>query len=664
MTINESTLLPLIVFLPLAGAIINGLLGKKLPKSVVTAVGCTTVGLSFAFTVYAWLALRAHIAAGEENPAIESFLWPWIDSGVIRVNFSYMMDRLSVVMALVVTGVGFLIHIFSIGYMHDDEAYHRYFSYINLFMFSMLTLVLGSNMVLMFMGWEGVGLCSYLLIGFWFNDDQKAQAGQKAFVVNRIGDFGFILGIFLIIFYMDGTTEFRLMEYAFSEPMAALGGTPLRDPVTITLICLLLFVGATGKSAQLPLYVWLPDAMAGPTPVSALIHAATMVTAGVYMIARLNFLFVLSPVAMAVVATVGALTAIFAASIGLLQRDIKKVLAYSTVSQLGYMFLAVGSGAFAAGIFHLMTHAFFKALLFLGSGAVIHALHGEQDIFKMGNLRKALPVTHWTFLAGTMAIAGVPFLAGFFSKEAILHGAAGLQYTTEASLLAPFNLPATSAVPPWLYPTLAVIGLAAAAMTAFYMFRLYFVTFWGEFRDTEENWNRIHAPGLSMRIPLIALAIGSVFGGYIGIEPWLAPMLEKAEHFYVVHHTALGGMLLYLSIGVASLGIGLAWYLYQGPGRSLPSKLKAGLKPAYHLVFNKYFVDEIYHVLVVRPLQVLAQISFKAIDRLVIDIILVNGSAQVVGLTGRLVRFLQNGDVQRYATAIVLGLALLLYFMR
>ncbi|GMV39501.1 MAG: NADH dehydrogenase subunit L [Myxococcales bacterium] len=664
MSIHESTLLPLIVFLPLLGAFINGVFGRRFPKGLVTAIGTTTVGVSFALTIYAWLALRAHIGAGEADPAIRSFLWPWIDSGSLRVNFAFSMDRLSAVMALVVTGVGFLIHIFSVGYMHADEAYHRYFSYINLFMFSMLVLVLGDNMVLMFMGWEGVGLCSYLLIGFWFTDDQKAQAGQKAFVVNRVGDFGFLLGMFLLIFYMDGTTDFGLLKTAFSEPLAAVGGTPLRDPVTITLICLLLFVGATGKSAQIPLYVWLPDAMAGPTPVSALIHAATMVTAGVYMIARLHFVYVLSPVAMATVAVVGALTAIVAASIGLLQRDIKKVLAYSTVSQLGYMFLAVGSGAFAAGVFHLMTHAFFKALLFLGSGAVIHAMHHEQDIFKMGNLRKILPVTHWTFLIGTMAIAGVPFLAGFWSKEAILHGAAGLQYTAEASLLDPFGLGAGSPIPPWLYQTLAAVGLLAAAFTAFYMFRLYFLTFWGEYRGDQRAWDHPHRPGWSMRIPLIVLAVMSVAGGYIPIEQWLAPTLEKAGHFYVTHHTTLGDLLLYLSLAVAGTGIALAWFLYQGPGRGAPARLKAGLQPVYNLVYNKYFVDEMYHVLIVRPLQVIAQVSFKVVDRLIIDILFVNGSAQIVALTGRLVRFFQNGDVQRYAAAIVVGVAVLFYFIR
>ena len=664
MIIHESWLLPLIVFLPLVGAFINGVFGRRFPKGLVTAIGTTTVGLSLAFTVYAWLALRSHIAGGEEEASIRSMLWPWIDSGSLRVNFAFMMDRLSAVMALVVTGVGFLIHVFSVGYMHDDEAYHRYFAYINLFMFSMLTLILGDNMVLMFMGWEGVGLCSYLLIGFWFTDDQKAQAGQKAFVVNRIGDFGFLLGMFLIIFYMDGTTDFGLLKGAFSEQMAGVGGTPLRDPVTITLICLLLFVGATGKSAQIPLYVWLPDAMAGPTPVSALIHAATMVTAGVYMITRLHFLFVLSPVAMAVIATVGAATALFAASIGLLQRDIKKVLAYSTVSQLGYMFLAVGVGAFSAGVFHLMTHAFFKALLFLGSGAVIHAMHHEQDIFKMGGLRKKLPVTHWTFLIGTMAISGVPGLAGFFSKEAILHGAAGHQYTTEPSLLDPFGLGAGSPIPAGLYQVLAIVGLIAAAFTAFYMFRLYFLTFWGEYRGEQAAWDHPHVPGWSMRVPLMVLAVLSIVGGYIPIEHWLEPSLEKAHHFYEVHHTTLAGLLLYLSLAVAGTGIVLAWFLYQGPGRSIPARLRSSLQPLYNLVYNKYFVDEIYHVLVVRPLQVIAQVTFKVVDRLVIDIVLVNGAAQTVALTGRLLRFFQNGDVQRYAAAIVVGLAVLLYFIR
>jgi NADH-quinone oxidoreductase subunit L len=667
MPLQAETLLALIVLLPLVGAVVNGLVGARIPKQAVTVIGTATVGLAFLATVAVFLALRDQLASGVSDPVVRNALWTWISSGTIHVQFGLAMDSLSAVMALIVTGVGFLIHVFSIGYMHSDGSYWWYFAYLNLFMFSMLSLVLGSNMLVMFLGWEGVGLCSYLLIGFWFDDDAKAKAGQKAFVVNRIGDFGFLIGIFVLLFYASGNLDFAHLRSIFSDEAAATGASVLRDPLTITIITLCLFVGATGKSAQIPLYVWLPDAMAGPTPVSALIHAATMVTAGVYMIARLNFLFVLSPVTMAVIATVGAATALFAATIGVVQRDIKKVLAYSTVSQLGFMFLGVGTGAIAAGVFHLMTHAFFKALLFLGSGAVIHAMHHEQDIFKMGGLRKILPVTHWTFLVGTAAIAGVPLLSGFFSKEAILHGAVGFYGPTEASLLAPWGLdPAAYAHLHGYFQILGVVGLVAAGFTAFYMTRLYLLTFWGEYKGDPHAWDHPHTPGLSMRVPLIALAVLAVFGGYIPLESWLEPITTRPDawfHAPAGEHGGLSAVLLPLSIAVATLGIGLAAFLYLdgSPGRGIPERAQASARWLHTLVYQKYYVDELYDLVIVRPLRAVSGLLFRGVDRIAIDGIGVHGVPWILMTTSRLVRFGQNGDVQRYAAVMVLGLALILY---
>ena len=416
MTLSASQLLPLIVLLPLVGAAVNGFIGHKLPRGWVFGIGVGSVAIAFILALRAFLALHAVAHENHNDPVLSTTVWTWITSGFLSVDVAFYLDPLSSVMLLIVTGVGLLIHIYSTGYMKDDPSVARYFSYLNLFMFSMLVLILGKNLLMLFVGWEGVGLCSYLLIGFWFTDDQKAQAGQKAFVVNRVGDFGFIIGLILLLYYTQGTTDYDILKWHFGR--GAYG--PFPDPKTLFAACLLMFVGACGKSAQIPLYIWLPDAMAGPTPVSALIHAATMVTAGVYMIARMSFMYTLSPDAMEVVACVGAATAIVAALVALSQRDIKKVLAYSTVSQLGYMILAVGVGAYVAGIFHLMTHAFFKALLFLGAGSVIHGMSGEQDIFKMGGLKKKMPITRMTFLIGTLAIAGVPLLSGFFSKDEIL----------------------------------------------------------------------------------------------------------------------------------------------------------------------------------------------------------------------------------------------------
>jgi len=664
MEIQGETLLGWIVLLPLLGAVLNGVLGRRLSKRATSIIGCSSVGIAFVLTILTWLSLRARIDAGLEPAALELTVWNWMDSDLIRVNFALMFDQLSAVMTLIITGVGLMIHIFSIGYMHDDDSYHRYFSYLNLFMFSMLCLVLGSNMIVMFLGWEGVGLCSYLLIGFWFTDDQKAQAGQKAFVVNRIGDLGFLVGTFVLMAYMDGSVDFGTLAAYFSQEAVDGGVQPLRDSTTITLICTCLFVGAMGKSAQIPLYIWLPDAMAGPTPVSALIHAATMVTAGIYMITRLSFLFVLSPTTMALIATVGAATALMAATIGLFQKDIKKVLAYSTVSQLGYMFLAVGVGAFSAGVMHLMTHAFFKALLFLGSGAVIHAMHHEQDTFKMGGLRKVLPVTHWTFLIGTMAIAGVPFLSGFFSKGMILHGAAEHMYTSNTALLAPFGIEQFAGYAGY-FEFLCWVGLLAAMCTAFYMFRLYFLTFWGDFRGDPHNWDHVHTPGLSMRLPLIVLAVLAAFGGYIDLASWLEPVTARAMEFITINESSgLAHNLLALELAVAGLGIFGAWFMYAGPGSGLPEQLmKTPARHLHRVVYNKYYVDEFFHAVVVRPMQLMSHLLHTFVDRFIIDMMMVHCAPWCLMMTGRIGRYVQNGDIQRYAVAIVLGTAALVYLM-
>src|SRR5438067_3776759 len=478
----------LIPVLPLSGAALNGLFGKRLTRQAVASAALAFSGAAFGLALF--VAARFSTL---ELPHVETVA-QWIRAGNFRADFAFYLDQLSLVMLLVVTGVGFLIHIYSVGYMWEEGGYYRFFSYLNLFMFFMLTLVLANNYLVMFIGWEGVGLASYLLIGFFFTRDSAAAAGKKAFIVNRIGDFGFLIGMFLLIQHF-GSLDYDKVFPAISNMAIETGGIGL-----LTAIGLLLLTGACGKSAQIPLYVWLPDAMEGPTPVSALIHAATMVTAGVYMVARSNALFVLAPNAMKTVAIIGALTAIFAASIGLVQNDIKRVLAYSTVSQLGYMFLALGVGAFAAGVFHVFTHAFFKALLFLGSGSVIHALRGEQDLRHMGGLRKRIPTTYWTMLVGTLAIAGIPGLAGFFSKDEILWKAFS---SKQGHVLL------------WL------IGAAVAGMTAFYMFRLLFMTFYGESRVDHHTEHHIHESPNSMVVPLIILAIGAIVSGYVGFPTWL-----------------------------------------------------------------------------------------------------------------------------------------------
>ena len=706
MTGNTAAILPAILLMPLLGGIFNGIFGKKLSRQTVYGVATTAVLASFLMSVLVFVRLMA--ATSEESQATFAYhLWDWIVAGDYRFEFALLADQLSATLLLVITGIGTLIHLYSTSYMHHDPGYARYFSYLNLFVFSMLTLVLGKNLAMMFIGWEGVGACSYLLIGFWFTDMQKAEAGQKAFVVNRIGDFGFIIGLFLIMAFV-GTVDYAELKDALSD-----GKALLDSPATITAICLLLFVGACGKSAQIPLYVWLPDAMAGPTPVSALIHAATMVTAGVYMVARLSFLFALSPAASTVVMMVGALTAFFAASIGLVQRDIKGVLAYSTVSQLGYMFIGVGAGAYAAGIFHLFTHAFFKACLFLGAGTVIHALHHEQDIFKMGGLKTKMPIVRWTFLISCLAIAGFPLTSGFFSKDAILaetlagqakveelanyyeggfrrHAAIQLGLEAEKSGKPSPTVPAeavdkraeelkaafvadASGYAKW-HTVAFILGLLGAFMTAFYMFRLYFITFHGEYRGNPHVLEHAHDADWQMGTALVVLAFFAAIAGLLGLPyghnaynlffHWLEAPLARGEHFVDIHMTtALELGLQALSAGVGIAGIGLAYKLYKdGPGEAAAS-MKARFEPMHRALTNKYWIDELYHAAIVTPLRGVSQVLFALIDRAAIEFTMVRGPGYVLLGDGELARRLQTGEVQAYLIGVVLGLAGLAWYL-
>lgn len=645
----------LIPLFPFIGFLINGLLGRRLGKGVVGIVGPSAIGLSFLTSILIFFEL---IGKPSSERLFEKVIFDWVVSGSFQTVIGYQIDPLSILMALVVTGVSFFIHIYSVGYMHDDPGYTRYFTYLNLFVFMMLNLILANNFLLMFVGWEGVGLCSYLLIGFWYEKDSAANAGKKAFVVNRVGDFGFILGMFLIFVHL-GTLDFT---DAFAKAASL-------DTATVTAITLLLFVGACGKSAQIPLYVWLPDAMEGPTPVSSLIHAATMVTAGVYMVARCSVLYNMAPIAMAVVAIVGCATAIFTASIGFCQYDLKKILAYSTISQLGYMFLAVGVGAYAAGIFHLMTHAFFKGLLFLGAGSVMHALSGELDIRKMGALRKKIPITFATFFIATLAIAGIPGLSGFFSKDEIL-------WMAFSSGRGHFLL--------WL------VAAVAAGMTAFYMFRALFMTFFGESRVDHHVAHHIHESPKVMTIPLMVLAFLSVVGGYVGvphvlgganhIHQFLAPVVGGAEPakahagFSLLseawaageasggHSAALELFLMALSVVIALIGIGIAYFLYlKNP--VLPRMLAERWRGLYRLVSNKYFVDEIYQVLFVDSLKRLATGLWKGFDEFIIDGT-VNGTAYFIGWISAVMRKMHTGFVQNYALSIIIGgVVLAIYYI-
>ncbi len=649
----------LIPLFPLIGFILNGLLGKRLGKTFVSYVGCTSVGMAF---VVAIVVVNALLGLPPHERHLVQTLWSWMAVGNLHVDLSFMVDQLSAVMILVVTGVGFLIHIYSTGYMHDDESYWRYFAYLNMFVFFMCMLVLGANYVVMFVGWEGVGLASYLLIGFWYQGMENADAGKKAFVVNRIGDFGFVLGMFLM-FVTFGSLSY-LDVFPKAAEMYEAGHLAFNAPVMIA-ICILLFIGATGKSAQIPLYVWLPDAMAGPTPVSALIHAATMVTAGVYMVARSNILYTLAPTASLVVALVAASTALFAATIGILQNDIKKVLAYSTVSQLGYMFIGVGVTAYWAGIFHLMTHAFFKACLFLCSGSVIHAMGGDQDMRHMGGLAKKMPITYVTMLVATIAIAGIPPFAGFFSKDEILWKAFTYPYF------------------PVMGKIIWLMGTLGAGVTAFYMFRLIFMTFHGEFRGTEEQAHHLHESPLSMTGPLMILAVLSLLGGWLGVSPlvgelfggipnvlehFLEPVFEHSNEIVmaqagVVHYShAVEWTLMGLSVAVALTGIALAFYIYMVRFDELPAKLAQMYQIHYKLVYNKYYVDEIYYYMIVLPIYYFSVFLWKVVDAFCIDGIGVNGPAWVVKKTSGGVRLVHNGYLQTYGAFMVLGLVAILYF--
>jgi NADH-quinone oxidoreductase subunit L len=683
---NFLDLIWIIPLFPAVGFAINGLFGKRMPKNVVAVIACGAVLLSFVFALGAVLQL-GHLDPEHRSHTVN--VYEWINAGAAHthdgelarfsINWGFLLDPLSAIMVLVVTGIGFLIHVYSSGYMHEEDGFYRFFAYLNLFMFSMLTLILGSNYVMMFIGWEGVGLCSYLLIGYYFLKRSAGDAAKKAFVVNRVGDWGLSIGIFLI-FYNFGSLEFTKVGEIVREG-ATSGAFTVGSAMFVT-IAIALFIGATGKSAQIPLFVWLPDAMEGPTPVSALIHAATMVTAGVYMVARSNWIFQMAPQAMGVVAVIGALTALFAASIAIVQNDIKRVLAYSTVSQLGYMFLALGVGAFSAGVFHLMTHAFFKALLFLCSGSVIHAMHHEQDMRKMGDLRKKIPITFATMAIGTLAIAGVPGLAGFFSKDEIL-------WQAFSSSHGHFLL--------WF------IGVAVAGMTAFYMFRMLFMTFYGESHVDHHTAHHIHESPKSMTIPLMVLAVGSVVAGWVGIpawlggsniiEHWLEPVFEpipiavaaaasRATHFSQGVEAGMAAV----SVAIALVGIYIAFSTYYKKS-DRAERVSAQFNGLYTALAHKWYVDELYDALFVNRAKDLGTDLWK-FDGSVVDGI-VNGAASgtvesalgsgwwdrwiVDGLVrfvggflrtfSSLLRLVQTGYAQNYALMMVLGVLVLVGYV-
>lgn len=656
------TVIALIPIIPFIGFLINGFFANRIKRALSGIVACTTIGLSFVLSLVAFFSL---LKLPPAERLVESTVFSWIQAGSFSVDVGFQLDPLSAVMILVVSGVGFLIHIYSIGYMHEEPSYARYFAYLNLFCFAMLVLVLANNFLLMFVGWEGVGLCSYLLIGFWYEKKSASDAGKKAFIVNRIGDFGFILAM-CAIFFVFGTLDFTDVFGAIHEHTHQLNTVAFLGMSLVTLITLALFLGATGKSAQIPLYVWLPDAMEGPTPVSALIHAATMVTAGVYMVARCHSLYLLSGTSLAVVALVGAATAFFAATIGIMQNDIKRVLAYSTVSQLGYMFLGCGVGAFTAGIFHLMTHAFFKALLFLGAGSVIHAMSGEQDIRKMGGLRKKIPGTFWTFFVATLAISGVPGLSGFFSKDEILWYSYAGMWGEDLSIF------------------LWVIGVLTAGITAFYMFRLVFVTFTGTTRADDETWHHVHESPRTMLYPLVMLAILALLGGYVGVPEilgghnnfhhFLQPVFADVAHgeaHGADHGTAEAGKivshsmewtLMTISVLVAAFGIFTAFILYSRKP-AIPQSLADRYPKLYDLILNKYKIDELYETLVINPIKNMSErFLWHKVDEGVIDSI-VNGVGRTATDSGSVLRLLENGVVHRYASALVLGLIGVLVYM-
>ncbi|MBO9619110.1 MAG: NADH-quinone oxidoreductase subunit L [Niabella sp.] len=632
---NVLDIVYLIPLLPLIGCLINGLGRKSLSKGAVGVIGSGVILVSFLISLWAFFQVHAGNTHTTEY-------FPFINVGNLKIPFAFRIDQLSAIWLLIITGVGFLIHVYSTAYMHDEESgqYGKYFAYLNLFVFSMLLLVMGANFVIMFIGWEGVGLCSYLLIGFWFKRDEYARAANKAFIMNRIGDLAFLIALFMLINKV-GTTTFS--DIFTSSTLAKFSTKEL------TTITLLLFVGATGKSAQIPLYTWLPDAMAGPTPVSALIHAATMVTAGIYMIARCNLMFSMAPQTLNVIAIIGIATALLAASIALKQNDIKKVLAYSTVSQLGYMFLAIGSGAYVAAVFHVMTHAFFKALLFLGSGSVIHAMGGEQDMRKMGGLSKYMKITNITFLLGCLAIAGIPGFSGFFSKDEILAGAFAKS------------------------PLLYALGLIGALMTAFYMFRLYATTFKGSFRGTHEQEHHLHESPAAITIPLIILAILSVVGGFIGIPEFMVqgahslanfldPVFKDSYALLPAHEAShstewmLAGISSVLVIGV----VAFAWNKFS---KKPDLQETTGLGKVLE---NKWYVDELYDTVIVKPINALGSFLNNVFDKKIVDGI-VNGVGRLVSYGSRQLRWLQSGQTGAYILMMVLGMVLIFvvqFFLR
>jgi NADH-quinone oxidoreductase subunit L len=641
-----------IPLLPFAGFLINGTLGRRLPRAVVSTVALLFTAAPAALVAWLWTTM---CTSGAPN-TIESVIWPfgyeWIAISGFHADFAFTVDHLTLIMLGVVTGVGFLIHIYSVGYMAHEEGYWRFFAYLNLFMFFMSVLVLAANFLLLFVGWEGVGLCSYLLIGFYFKKSSAANAGKKAFIVNRIGDFGFLLAMFLLVVHF-GSLD-------FSQVFATIAQNPQwqqQGAHFLPTICLLLLLGAAGKSAQIPLYIWLPDAMEGPTPVSALIHAATMVTAGVYMVARCHVLFNSSPLALSVVAIIGAATAIFAASIGMVQHDIKRVLAYSTISQLGYMFMACGVGAYAAGIFHLLTHSFFKALLFLAAGSVIHALSGEQDMRKMGGLRTRTPITFWCMSAGVFAIAGIPPFAGFFSKDEIL-------YRTFAS-----NNP--------LHIVLWLVGLATAGMTSFYMFRLWFKTFFGEphVDPHATAHHSVHESSWIMLLPLVVLAILSLVGGWVGvpaamfgsnhIERFLDPVFTNGTAAEAVAATtghALELVLAVVSVLVAVAGFTIAYvFYYEKPGTA--DALAESNTRTYAVVKNKYWVDEFYNAFLITPLLMFT----RGILEIIVERGVVNGSGQAAGAATRGLAWIErkqiSGNIRSYAGWLAIGAAAVIAIM-
>ena len=658
----------LIPLLPLLGALFNLLVGKRVGKNIVTLVACGSVAGSMLLTWKA-AALLFHALPANGHLVDTFFSAPWIKAGDLNLSAGLVLDNLSAVLCLVITGIGLLIHIYSTAYMEHEERYTRFFGYLNLFMGAMLILVLGDSLPVTFIGWEGVGLCSYLLIGFYYEKDAFAYAGRKAFVVNRIGDFGLLLGMFLLFTCTHTLKYSELGNHA--EALHAMGWVGMPFAFAIGL-CVL--VGAMGKSAQIPLYVWLPDAMAGPTPVSALIHAATMVTAGVYVVARMHVVFELSPVTLAAVAWVGAITALFAATIGFAQRDLKKVLAYSTISQLGFMFVGVGSyvaggtSNYHAGVLHLMTHAFFKAGLFLGAGSVMHAMGGKGDIMGMGGLRKKLPHTHATFLIFCLAIAGIFPFAGFWSKDAILAGAHAASW--------PLGNGAGAAEVFFAHHSghiLYGILLLAAGCTSFYMARLYFLVFWGKFRGTHEEEHHLHESPPAMTVVLWILAIGSIVSGWVGIPDVLLP--EKLEHFgdlmgkwlapVVAAQSRSEGATEFLvmaaiAMGASIVAIIIAATMYLDGVNDRAKSLIAKIEPLRKLVFNKYYVDEFYDLVIVRPIRFVAYMLWKVFDNFIIDG-LVNLSAALIGFAGRGIKYLQNGDVQRYVVGVIAGTGIIFY---